>query len=584
MLKLSTIAKVTAVSAAVSFASFAANAADRVSDFSLVDHEGRFFQLSRNLDQQAIVLVAYDDASKDARKAASELADIAEDFAGQNVAFAVINVTSEADKTVLREIAADRKIDMRILIDNSQLVAEELGLTNTAEAVILDPNAKTVLYRGAVSKSVAEGNRSERNNGTYVADALTAILADQEIAGTVLASKGEAIDFAVKTAHQDSLSYANDIAPILEERCVTCHQEGGIAPFAMSSLQMVQGWSPMIRETLITKRMPPGQIDAEYVDSFHDVYHITTEETQKLVHWIDNGSKSADDSDPLMEIVHSPVKWMNGEPDIIIDIPEQQIPATGVQDYRNIMIPLELEEDIWVKAVEFEAGDTTVLHHIIAFSYGPDGVNEFEILNQGIGLGAYAPGNELNLYPEGAGYPLKAGGGLMLQMHYTTSGKEAVDASQIGIYTWDEEPERPILGGSAADLDILIPPNAGNHEMVASKKFRKDSYLTMVGPHMHYRGSDANFKLVYPDGREEEILNVPNYQFNWQKTYDFKEPKFLPAGTEMVFRATFDNSANNPFNPDPSSELTWGEQTWQEMFFGFFRYVEADVDEASDGE
>lgn len=584
MLKLSTIAKVTAVSAAVTFASFAANAADRISDFSLVDHEGRFFQLSRNLDQQAIVLVAYDDASKDARKAASELADIAEDFAGQNVAFAVINVTSEADKTVFREIAADRKIDMRILIDNSQLVAEELGLTNTAEAVILDPNAKTVLYRGAVSKSVAQGSRSERNNGTYVADALTAILADQEVAGTVLASKGDAIDFAVKNAHQDALSYANDIAPILEERCVTCHQEGGIAPFAMSSLQMVQGWSPMIRETLITKRMPPGQIDAEYVDAFHDVYHITTEETQKLVHWIDNGSKSADDSDPLMELVHNPVKWMNGEPDIIIDIPEQQIPATGVQDYRNLMIPLELEEDIWVKAVEFEAGDTTVLHHIIAFSYGPDGVNEFEILNQGIGLGAYAPGNELNLYPEGAGYPLKAGGGLMLQMHYTTSGKEAIDASQIGIYTWDEEPERQILGGSAADLDILIPPNAGNHEMVASKKFRKDSYLTMVGPHMHYRGSDANFKLVYPDGQEEEILNVPNYQFNWQKTYDFKEPKFLPAGTEMVFRATFDNSANNPFNPDPSSELTWGEQTWQEMFFGFFRYVEADVEEASDGE
>ncbi len=112
--------------------------------------------------------------------------------------------------------------------------------------------------------------------------------------------------------------------------------------------------------------------------------------------------------------------------------------------------------------------------------------------------------------------------------------------------------------------------------MVATKKFRKDSYLTMLGPHMHYRGSDANFKLVYPDGRIEEILNVPNYQFNWQKTYDFKEPLFLPAGTEMVFRGTFDNSANNPDNPDPSQTLTWGEQTWQEMFFGFFRYVEAD--------
>ena len=141
------------------------------------------------------------------------------------------------------------------------------------------------------------------------------------------------------------------------------------------------------------------------------------------------------------------------------------------------------------------------MHHIIAFSYGADGLSQFGILNQGIGLGAYAPGNELNLYPEGSGYPLEAGGGLLLQMHYTTSGKEAVDASEIGIYLMDEAPNRPILGGSAADLDINIPPFEGNHEMVASKKFRTDSYLTMVGPHMHYRGSDANFKLKYPDGR-----------------------------------------------------------------------------------
>ncbi|MFT7015094.1 MAG: peroxiredoxin [Pseudohongiellaceae bacterium] len=584
MLKLSSIAKITVVSTVATFASIAVTAAERISDFSLVDHEGRFFQLSRNSDQQAIVLLAFDDTSRDARRAASELADIAEDFADQKIAFAIVNVTSESSKSVIRKIAKDRKIDMRILMDNTQLVAEELGLTRAAEVVILDPVAKTVVYRGAISKGLAEGNRSERNAGSYVADALTAMVAGSDIAEIQIASKGDVIEFPVMVAHSDSLSYANDIAPILEERCVTCHQEGGIAPFAMSSLQMVQGWSPMIRETLITKRMPPGQIDAEFVDSFHDIYHITTEETQQLVHWIDGGSKSSDDRDPLTEIVYTPVKWLNGEPDIIIDIPEQQIPATGVQDYRNVMIPLELDKDIWVKAVEFEAGDTTVLHHIIAFSYGPDGVNEFEILNQGIGLGAYAPGNELNLYPEGAGYPLKAGGGLMLQMHYTTSGKEAIDASQIGIYVWDEKPERQILGGSAADLDILIPPNAGNHEMVASKKFRKDSYLTMVGPHMHYRGSDANFKLVYPDGREEEILNVPNYQFNWQKTYDFKEPKFLPAGTEMVFRATFDNSSNNPFNPDPTAEITWGEQTWQEMFFGFFRYVEADADLASDGE
>lgn len=581
MLRISMIARLATVSFLTVCASMSANAAERISDFSLIDADGRFFQLSRHADEQAIVLFAYDPDSRDARRAAADLADVVEQFDGQKVEFLMINSTGSADKLAMREAADKEDITLRVLMDDTQLVAEELGLSRSAEVVILDPSAKEVVYRGALNDRFAEGSRARRAKEHYVADALSAILNSQEITVAQVASKGDAIEFAVDATHGESLSYANDIAPILKERCVSCHMEGGIAPFAMSSHQMVQGWSPMIRETLYTKRMPPGQIDSEYVESFHGVNHITIEETQKLVSWIDAGSPNSDSSDPLAEYRPEIVKWSQGTPDIVIPIPEQHIPATGVQDYRNLMIPLELEEDIWVKAVEFAPGDTTVLHHIIAFSYGANGMNEFEILNQGIGLGAYAPGNSLNTYPEGAGYPLEAGGGLMLQMHYTTSGKEAIDASEIGIYLWDEEPDRPILGGSAADLEINIEPFEADHEMVATKKFRKDSLLTMVGPHMHYRGYDANFKLVYPDGEVEEILNVPNYQFNWQKTYDFKEPKFLPAGTEMVFRATFDNSANNPFNPDPSSTISWGEQTWQEMFFGFFRYVEA---EAGEGE
>lgn len=571
MLRFSTIVKITAASLMAVFVAMSANAADRISDFSLIDADGRFFQLSRHTDEQAIVLFAYDPNSRDARRAASDLATVAEQFAGQKVEFLMINSTGSADKLAMREAAKKEDISLRVLMDDTQLVAEELGLSRAAEVVILDPTAKEVVYRGALNDRFAEGSRARRAKEHYVANALSSILNDQEMSVEQLASKGDEIVFAATQAP----SYANDIAPILKERCVSCHMEGGIAPFAMSSHQMVQGWSPMIRETLYTKRMPPGQIDNEFIENFHDVNHITIEETQKLVSWINAGSPNNDSSDPLAEYRPEVVKWANGTPDIIIPIPEQRIPATGVQDYRNLMVPLNLEEDIWVKAVEFTPGDTTVLHHIIAFSYGPDGINEFEVLNQGIGLGAYAPGNALNTYPSDAGYPLKAGGGLMLQMHYTTSGKEAVDASEIGLYLWDEEPARPILGGSAADLEINIEPFETDHEMVATKKFRKDSFLTMVGPHMHYRGYDANFKLVYPDGKVEEVLNVPNYQFNWQKTYDFKEPKFLPAGTEIVFRATFDNSANNPFNPDPSSTISWGEQTWQEMFFGFFRYVEA---------
>jgi peroxiredoxin len=578
MVKFSTLTKLgaaTLLSAAVGLA----NAGERVSDFSLVDAEGRFFQLSRHANQDAVVLFTQDE-SRDMRKAAKDIAALAEQFAGQKVEFLMLDSTGRADKAELRKAAEKAGISLRVLIDDTQLVAEELGLSRALEVAILDPAAKELVYRGALNDRFAEGKKARRASEHYVADALQAIMAGEEVTAQ-FASNGDAIDFV--SGELMSVSYANDVAPILEQRCVTCHQEGGIAPFAMSSHQMVQGWSPMIRETLITKRMPPGQIDAEYTNDFHGVNHITVEETQKLVHWIDSGAKNEGNTDPLAELQTEVVKWGHGEPDMIVDIPPQTIPASGTVEYRNLVLPLDLPEDKWVKAVEFVAGDTTVLHHIIAWAQAPDNGSgrggAFGILNQGIGLGAYAPGNAINTYPEGAGFPLEQGSGLILQMHYTTSGKEAVDASQIGIHFWDEEPERPILGGSAADLEIDIAPFEANHEMVATKKFRKDSYLTMVGPHMHYRGYDANFKLVYPDGSEEEVLNVPNYQFNWQKTYDFKEPKFLPAGTEMVFRATFDNSEMNPFNPDPSAEISWGEQTWQEMMFGFFRYVEADEGE-----
>lgn len=574
MLRFSSLARIAVFSSLAVFVATSANAQERVSDFSLIDHTGKFFQLSRAADNEAIVIMAHED-SRDVRRAYDDLADVVEQFADQPVAFYLIDSSGMDDKQEMREVADDADIFHPILMDDTQLVAKELGLARATDVVILNPESRTIVFRGALNDRWAEGSRARRASEHYVAQALTSVLSGEDISAAQVASKGDEIVFAAAGEQLASISYANDIAPILKERCVTCHMEGGIAPFAMTNHQMVQGWSPMIREVLYTKRMPPGQIDNDYVHDFRDVSHITIEETQKLVQWIEDGAQNNDGADPLAEYNPELVKWAYGEPDLLYKIPAQQIPATGVQDYRNIALPLELEEDVWVKAIEFEAGDPTVLHHIIAFAYGPDGINEFQILNQGIGLGAYAPGNEVNTYPENSGFPLQAGGGLLLQLHYTTSGRETVDESEIALYLWDEKPERTVLGGSAAELDINIPPFQARHEMVATAKFRKDSYLTMLGPHMHYRGYDANFKLVYPDGREEEVLNVPNYQFNWQKVYDFKDPKFVPAGTEMVFTGTFDNSEMNPFNPDPSQTLSWGEQTWQEMFFGFYRYVEA---------
>ena len=581
MSKFRKFAAATGAAALLTLSAGSVNAAERISDFSLIDNAGNFHQVSRYANHDALVLVAFDRNSKVVADAVRDLNREIEQFAGQPVAFFMIETSGSTDKADISAAAAKAGISVPVLLDDTQLVSEELGITRAAEVVVIAPKAKTIVYRGALNDRFVEGSRQRRAGEHYLNQVLTSVLADGEVTLASQPGSGEAIAFAARDAHAgQGIDYAQDVAPIIEKRCVSCHQDGGIAPFAMSSHQMVQGWSPMMRETLLTKRMPPAQIDPDFLHLYEEVNFITPEETQTLVHWIDAGAPNDSGSDPLAAVVHEAPEWellaTLGEPDMIVKIPPQQIPATGVVDYRNIPIPLNNEEELWVKAVEFKPGDRQVLHHIIAFTYGPGGVNQFDVLNQGIGMGAYAPGNAPNTFPDGVGYPLRAGGGLLLQMHYTTSGKESVDASEIAIYLHDEKPAKTVIGGSASDLNIKIPPYAGYHPMTASKVFPKDSYLTMLGPHMHYRGLEADFKLVYPDGKEEVVLNVPNYQFNWQKTYDFAEPKFVPAGTKLVFNAAFDNSEMNPFNPDPSAEISFGEQTWQEMFFGFYQYIEAD--------
>ncbi|MEX0619656.1 MAG: redoxin domain-containing protein [Pseudohongiellaceae bacterium] len=554
----------------------AAAAMERITDFALLDHDGDFHQLSRYADHQAVVLFVYHRDSEIVADALRDLDEVIEDSSDQSVAFLMIDSSPRDDKAAIALSVADRMIDTPVLLDDTQLVSAALGIKRAAEILVIRPAGLELIYRGALNDRFIEGSDRRRASEHYLADVLSALEHDEQLPETMPASSGEAIAYTARARHAESgLSYAEDVVPVLERRCTECHREGGIAPFAMSSHQVVQGWSPMIRETLLTKRMPPAQIDPAFVHDFIGVSHITPEETQTLVHWIEDGAQFNSNTDPLATAEREESKWMLGEPDMIVQVPEQQIPATGILDYRNVPVPLNIDKDVWVRAVEFHPGDKQVVHHIIAFSMGPDGLNQFDVLNQGIGLGAYAPGNQPTVFPENTGYPLKAGGGLFLQMHYTTSGKETVDASEIGLYLYDEPPRQPVLGGSAADLNIQIPANTGHFPMTAQKVFPKDSYLTMLGPHMHYRGKEASYTLIYPDGSEETLLSVPNYQFNWQKNYDFVEPKFIPAGTTLVFDGAFDNSAMNPDNPDPDIEITWGEQTFNEMFFGFYRFIEA---------
>ena len=549
-----------------------ASAADRVGDFSLLDQDGYFHQMSWYDDHAAIALLVQSNGSEATRQVLADYTQLQARYEGQGIEFFLINPTGTQDRDDVKAELAALGVDMPVLMDYAQLISESMGIDKTGEVFVFDPRSFTVAFRGPV--------------GADFEKALQARIAGQPIANAVVAATGESVTYPARDAHSQALpSYERDVAPIIAENCASCHREGGIAPFALNSHAMVQGWSPMIREVVMTKRMPPGQIDPKLGHFINDMV-LAEAEQQKLLHWIAAGSPKDGQTDPLAELTWSESKWAFGEPDYIIKVPPQSIPATGVLDYITVVVPIDIDEDKWVRGSQYVAGDRTVLHHTLNSLIPPDAANRRGgFLGGGdpdaANITAYIPGAEPEWMPENTGGLLKKGSKLGLQLHYTTMGKETVDASEIGLWFYPdgEVPEKRLSGACACIFTPTwtnIPPHDPEFVQQASVTLSKDAYLRSFTPHMHFRGKYMRFHAEYPDGTSEELINIANYNYNWQLAYTYAEPRLMPAGTRLVAVGAFDNSAQNPNNPDPSRSVPWGQQSWDEMFFGAMQWQWAD--------
>jgi hypothetical protein len=429
----------------------------------------------------------------------------------------------------------------------------------------------TVVFRGAV------------DDRALLEEALTAVLSGQAVAENNFIAAGAEIKFTIRNLHQqEQVSYTKDIVPILKENCVSCHHDGAIAPWSMSSHAMVRGWSAMMKEVIMTRRMPPGQIDTHVSRPIEDVAGLSTEEMQQLAHWIDAGARfdpaDGGTSDPLTTLTFDDPKFSLGEPDLVFKVPTQSIPATGIIDYRYVPVALNLDRDVWVRAIEFVPGDRQVLHHVIAYLSSPADKTAKGRANgsaRGTSVGGFAPGRQPDVFRDDSGRLIPKGSNLLLQMHYTTTGKETVDGTEVGIFLYDEPPAYIMAGGVAGQRRFFVPAHAKEHKLEGEQLIERDAYLYSMMPHMHFRGKYMSYTAVYPDGSSEILLSVPKYDFNWQFSYELKEPLFLPAGTRLVAKGAMDNSDRNPSNPDPSKPVHFGLQTMHEMFFGFttLRYV-----------
>jgi hypothetical protein len=541
-----------------------------VDNFMLVDQNLEAHELYRLGDAPAVVIVTQANGDAVMRGQAQALNAMAADYGAKGVEFMLLN---SSQKDTLEGIQAEVQkagYKVPVLMDSNQLVGESLGVARSAEAFVVSPKSWKIVYRGDVAGARA---------------ALDALLAGKTVSAPMGASKGAPIAFPGR-GEGAKFTYVRDVAPILEKRCVACHSEGGIGPFAMSSYEMVKGFSPMIRETIRTDRMPPYNADP-HVNTFSDNKNMTPQEIKTIVHWVEAGAPRGEGDDPLKKAHHVAAEWPLGKPDLILNIPEYKVPASGIVDYQRPYTINPTTEGHWIRATTVKPGDRQAVHHVLTgwMKEAPKNGVASETNWRG-SVGGYAVGAESNIFREDVGTFLPAGGAVGFQMHYTPYGKESVDRSQIGVYFRKDMPKYIMRSVVVIDPTIEIQPNTARHREVAYVEFPKDALLYSAFPHAHYRAYSSDLWIQYPDGTKKLLLSLPRYDFNWQRSYTFAEPVKIPAGSKLIAHYVYDNSKRNPSNPDPSIKVTWGEQSHEEMFFTSvsFRWLDETAAQQVDNE
>jgi len=564
--------------AVLALAGMLAGSAYANGDFALLDQHGHFHQLSRYAEHDAVVILVAAADDQTSSRAVTSLTQVRQNLVQQspdeNFVFLLLFADADPDRAVVQSMAEEQGIDLPVLIDEAQIVLTTLDARQLGEVFVLDPGSQDVIYRGALGASGDEGVAQ----ASTLQQTLGEILAGRSVTVEAVAATGPEIDYRYQRQLQaQSISYQNDIAPLLQRRCAHCHVEQGLAPWAMNRHLMVMGWSPMIREVVITRRMPPGQIDG-YIGDWQQTHELPPEELAMLIHWIDQGAPQDGNVDPLAEPAADVATWPLGEPDLIVEVPEQVLPATGVVDFLLESADLSLLEDRWLRAVAYDVGDKSVLHSLMIYARDAAApvATDTDLIDPEVSeyVSIFVPGERVDAFPDDAAYLLESNRNLAFKIRYLTSGRETVDRTRIGLYFQDEAPGMMVDSIVIANESINIPAGAAEHrEMAQSDPLVSDVYLSSLSPHAHGRAKSMQLTAVYPGGDRELIANVANYNFNWQLTYRLRQPLLLPAGTRLEAETVYDNSLANPLNADPSVSVQWGLSDQDEMFNHYVRIL-----------
>jgi hypothetical protein len=415
-------------------------------------------------------------------------------------------------------------------------------------------------------------------------------------------------------------TYSRDVAPILYRSCTNCHRPGEIGPMSLLSYADARPWAKSIATRVTAGTMPPWHADPR-TGEFANDRRLSAAEKATLTEWVAAGAPEGDPKD-LPAAPQYADGWLIGQPDVVLPMREDYpIPASGTVAYQYFEVPTNFTEDKWVQAFEVRPGNRKVVHHVIVYARppepdapppaasasgarparrapvftfaddmdipagqtgGPDlppgqrkplGPNDRPAPKAlGPSIGAYVPGEASRVYPLDTAARLVAGSTLIFQMHYTTTGKATTDRTSIGLIFAKTPPRTELRGTALINGNFRIPAGAADYRVDATMTINRDVTLWGMLPHTHVRGKRWSYEATFPDGRKETLLSVPNYDFDWQTDYVFKQPLKLPRGTTLHATAWYDNSPNNKSNPDATQEVWWGDQTWEEMMFTGLTY------------
>ena len=404
----------------------------------------------------------------------------------------------------------------------------------------------------------------------------------------VLTATGEG-----QTPSSATPTFSKDVAPILYKNCVSCHRPGSVAPMSLITYQQTRPWVTAIAQKVAQGEMPPWH-STDPRGTFLNDRRLTPEEKDTILRWVSAGAPEgkAGDMPTLKEFVEG---WQIGKPDVVLSMAEPyEVPASGTIPYQYFKVPTNFTEDKWVQAIEIHPGTRSVVHHVLVFAKAPGEARRRDFTTvvpqlparhstpaepdngPGVLIATTAPGTNAMSFEPGTAMLIKAGSVLTFQMHYMAMGMAMKDQSSIGIIFAKEPPRQEVRAGAFFNPIFTLPAGNGDIEVDCVMEFNQDSHLLAIFPHAHLRGKSWEYRLIYPDGSSKVLLRVPKYDFNWQTYYILAEPLAAPKGTRIEAIAHYDNSANNKSNPDPTKDVHWGEQTWDEMQYTGITYTQDD--------